>query len=83
METLGATDAFTGAMQALGCECASYGSGRLKLVMPDRLEIRDLYQVAAAQGVQVRRLNHRRDSLEDIFLNAMEGKMTGAAHGSL
>ncbi len=83
METVGASEAFTGAMHALGCECASYGSGRVKLVLPEKVEIRDLYRVAAVQGVQVRRLNHRRDSLEDIFLNAMEGKMTGAAHGGL
>ncbi len=83
METVGAGEAFTAAMQALGCECASYGSGRIKLVLPEKVEVRDLYQVAAAQGVQVRRLNHRRDSLEDIFLNAMEGRLTGAAHGGL
>ncbi len=83
METVGAGEAFTAAMQALGCECASYGSGRIKLVLPEKVEVRDLYQVAAAQGVQVRRLNHRRDSLEDIFLNAMEGRSTGAAHGGL
>ncbi len=83
METVGAGEAFTAALKDLGCECASYGSGRLKLVLPDKVDIRDLYQVAAAQGVQVRRLNHRRDSLEDIFLNAMEGRMTGAAHGGL
>jgi ABC-2 type transport system ATP-binding protein len=36
------------------------------------LEVRRLYEVAAAQNVQIRRLNHRRDSLEDIFLKAME-----------
>ncbi len=83
LETVGAGEAFTGAMQALGCECAAYSSGRMKLVLPEKVEIRDLYQVAAAQGVQVRRLNHRRDSLEDIFLNAMEGKIRGAAHGGL
>ena len=31
-----------------------------------------LYEIAAAQNVQIRRLNHKRDSLEDIFLKAME-----------
>ena len=83
METLGAGSQFTDAMRALGCECATFGGGRLKLVMPENVEIRDLYSVAAQQSVQIRRMNHRRDSLEDIFLNAMEGKTTGAAHGSL
>ncbi len=81
METVGAADAFSDAMRALGCECASFNNGRLKVVMPEKVEIRDLYAVAAAQGVQIRRMNHRRDSLEDIFLGAMNGHLTGAAHG--
>lgn len=81
METVGAASAFSDAMRGLGCECASFSNGRFKVVMPDTIEIRDLYAVAAAQGVQIRRMNHRRDSLEDIFLGAMNGHMTGAAHG--
>jgi ABC-2 type transport system ATP-binding protein len=35
------------------------------------MEIRDIYKVAAASNVQIRRLNYKRDSLEDIFLKAM------------
>jgi ABC-2 type transport system ATP-binding protein len=46
--------------------------GRIKLVMPDGLEVRQLYEIAAGQNVQIRRLNRKRDSLEDIFLKAME-----------
>ena len=37
-----------------------------------RLSARDLYVTAAEQGVQIRRIQLRRDSLEDIFLRAME-----------
>jgi ABC-2 type transport system ATP-binding protein len=80
METLGASAAFTDAVRGLGCECASFPHGRLKVVMPENIEIRDLYAVAAQQNVQIRRMNHRRDSLEDIFLNAMDNNKTGAAH---
>ena len=46
----------------------------MKLVMPDGVEVRRLYEVAAEQNVQIRRLNHKRDSLEDIFLKAMESR---------
>jgi ABC-2 type transport system ATP-binding protein len=46
--------------------------GRIKLVMPDGLDVRQLYEIAAGQNVQIRRLNRKRDSLEDIFLKAME-----------
>jgi ABC-2 type transport system ATP-binding protein len=82
METLGAGEPFTAAILGLGCECASFPHGRLKVVMPETVQIRDLYAIAAQQGVQVRRLHHRRDSLEDIFLNAMEGK-TRVEHAGL
>ena len=84
METVGPIEEFVGAMRELGCECASYNNGRVKLVMPEQIEIKDMYAVATQRKVQIRRMNHRRDSLEDIFLNAMEGRSpTEAAHGSL
>jgi ABC-2 type transport system ATP-binding protein len=84
METVGALEDFASSMRELGCECACYSNGRIKVVMPENVEIKDMYAVAARRAVQIRRMNHRRDSLEDIFLNAMEGKsMTGASHGSL
>jgi ABC-2 type transport system ATP-binding protein len=49
--------------------------------MPDSVEIKEVFKVAADRGVQIRRMNHRRDSLEDIFLNAME--QTGVADGRI
>jgi ABC-2 type transport system ATP-binding protein len=69
--------AFAAAVEALGCECAVGARQRLKLVMPDNLEIRDLYRLAAERQVQIRRLDYKRDSLEDIFLKAMEGSGNG------
>ncbi len=73
LETRGGIDgSFVAAIETLGCETAAGAQGRLKLVLPDELEIRQLYQVAAEQNVQIRRLSHKRDSLEDIFLKAME-----------
>jgi ABC-2 type transport system ATP-binding protein len=59
-------------MEKLGCVTAPGAQGRVKLILPDGLEVRRLYQVAAEQNVQIRRLSHKRDSLEDIFLKAME-----------
>ncbi|MGD0500632.1 MAG: ABC transporter ATP-binding protein [Bryobacteraceae bacterium] len=63
---------FLEAMEKMGCETAPGAQGRIKLILPDGLEVRSLYEAAAAQNVQIRRLSHRRDSLEDIFLKAME-----------
>jgi ABC-2 type transport system ATP-binding protein len=79
-------DGFLESVRRLGCECASFGHGRLKIVLPEGIEIRELYSLAAERSVQIRRLNYRRDSLEDIFLKAMEGKQLeskGVAHGRL
>jgi ABC-2 type transport system ATP-binding protein len=79
-------DGFLDAVHGLGCECASFGGGRLKVVLPENLEVRELYRLAAEHAVQIRRMNYRRDSLEDIFLKAMEGNsaMTkGSANGRL
>src|SRR6201988_4476981 len=74
LETMGAADSLAEKMRELGCECACFPGGRVKLVMPDQIEARDLYTVAAAQGVQIRRMHQRRDSLEDIFLRAMDNE---------
>ncbi|HUD56340.1 MAG TPA: ABC transporter ATP-binding protein [Terracidiphilus sp.] len=74
LETAGATEQFSARVRALGCECAAFAGGRIKLVMPDHIETRDLYVIASDQGVQIRRMNRRRDSLEDIFLKAMENE---------
>jgi len=81
LETHGEDKSFADAVQQLGCECALFGKGRMKVVLPESIEIRELYQVAAQRDVQIRRMNYRRDSLEDIFLKAMQE--VGARNGSL
>ena len=62
-------------MVGLGCECAVFdradGARRIKLVLPEGVEIRTLFRLAAERDVEIRRLSYRRDSLEDIFLSAM------------
>jgi ABC-2 type transport system ATP-binding protein len=81
LETHGEDNSFADAVQQLGCECALFGKGRMKVVLPETIEIRELYQIAAQRDVQIRRMNYRRDSLEDIFLKAMQE--VGARNGSL
>jgi ABC-2 type transport system ATP-binding protein len=72
LETRGDQHAFAEAVGKLGCEYALTGDHRLKVVLQQGTEIRDLYRIAAQHQVQIRRLNYKRDSLEDIFLKAME-----------
>lgn len=81
MELLGPGAEFTASLAALGCECADLGASRLRVILPAGIEIQDVYRVAAQQQTRIRRMNYRRDSLEDIFLNAMG--QTGGANGRL
>jgi ABC-2 type transport system ATP-binding protein len=64
--------AFAAALEALGAEIAAGTRQRLKVVLPEGVQVRDLYRLAVEQRVQIRRLDYKRDSLEDIFLKAME-----------
>ncbi len=72
METRGNQIAFAEAVEKLGCEYAITSKQRMKLIMDEQVEVRDLYRLAAASELQIRSLNYKRDSLEDIFLKAME-----------
>jgi ABC-2 type transport system ATP-binding protein len=72
IETEGDDGTFADAIERLGCACAVTSPGRIKTVLTEGIEIRDIYRLAADRDVQLRRLNYRRDSLEDIFLKAME-----------
>jgi ABC-2 type transport system ATP-binding protein len=71
LEIYGANGDFTAAIEKLGCECA-VAANRMKMVLADGIETRDIFRIAAEQQVRIRRLNFRRDTLEDIFLKAME-----------
>ena len=71
LETYGADGRFTAAIEKLGCECAVTGN-RMKMILADGVETRDIFRIASEQQVRIRRMNFRRDTLEDIFLKAME-----------
>lgn len=73
LETRGAGDGFRAAIGRLGCEAAWSANGKVKLVLAEGVAVRDLYEIAATENVQLVRLNYKRDSLEDIFLQAMGG----------
>lgn len=85
METIGANGTFAADIEKLGCACAITGNNRIKLILSEGVDVRDIYRVAAERSVQIRRLNYRRDSLEDIFLKAMESEVVakGAGNGGI
>ena len=79
LETRGDRSKFVEAISSLGCEYALPNERRIKLIMNETVEISDLYRLALAHDIQIRRLNFKRDSLEDIFLKAMENDNAGAS----
>ncbi len=72
LETRGDLAPFARAIAGLGCEYALTTDHRVKIVLGDAAEVRDVYRIASEHNIQIRRLSYKRDSLEDIFLKAME-----------
>ena len=79
LETRGDLKSFVAGIGSMGCECAMTSDHRLKIILQGGTKIRDLYKLAAGSQVQIRRLTYKRDSLEDIFLKAMENGIVSEA----
>ena len=69
--------AFAEGLGALGFECALAGERRLKVVLPEGVGAEAIYRLADERSVQLRRFQARRDSLEDIFFQAV-GEIRGS-----
>ena len=73
LEISGANGDFTEAIERLGCDCA-VAANRIKVVLAEGIETGDIFRLAAERQVRIRRMNFRRDTLEDVFLRAMESR---------
>lgn len=58
-------------LQRLGCEVSAGAAGRLWVTLAGNVAVRDVYRCAAELALPLRRLEFRRDTLEDIFLRAV------------
>lgn len=70
--TFGNDSGFADALVGLGCQCEAVPPGRFKLILPPGFDLDQIYRLAAERDLQLRHLSYRRDTLEDIFLKAME-----------
>ena len=59
------------ALPEIGADGVPEGDGRWRIVLPVGVELDAIWALAARQNLLVRKLTHRRDSLEEIFLKAM------------
>jgi ABC-2 type transport system ATP-binding protein len=77
LEVAGEMEPFLDAACRLGCDAAVDAKAqRIKMVMPEHIDIRHVYELADLHGIEIRRMDFKRDSLQDIFMKAM-------AHGRL
>ncbi len=72
IETRGADARFVQELETRGFAVAGSGNGKMRVTLTGGAGPRQIYELAAARGVQIRRLSAKRDSLEEIFLRAME-----------
>ena len=73
LEVAGAdAGAFGELIAGLGCDVGPGPAGRLRVTLTAEVAVRDIFALAAERQVQLRRLSFRRDTLEDIFLRAMD-----------
>jgi ABC-2 type transport system ATP-binding protein len=70
----GDTAAFVQVLAAHAIECHATDEDVMRAFMPDDRDARDLFQLAAAQGVQVRHFRASVPTLEDVFAKAIEGE---------
>ena len=59
------------ALPEIGAEGVSEGLGRWRIVLPPGVEVDKIWGLVGRQNLLVRKLTHRRDTLEEIFLKAM------------
>jgi len=71
LEVTGNDENLRGALPEIGAEGITEGDGRWRIVLPPDVEVQAIWDLLARQKLLVRKLNHRRDTLEEIFLKAM------------
>src|SRR5687767_1572878 len=59
------------ALPEIGAEGVSEGGGRWRIVLPPGVEVEAIWGLATRQNLLIRKMTHRRDTLEEIFLKAM------------
>jgi ABC-2 type transport system ATP-binding protein len=58
-------------LTAIGADGVPEGFGRWRIVLPAGVAVDSVWTLAGRQNLLVRKLTHRRDTLEEIFLKAM------------
>jgi ABC-2 type transport system ATP-binding protein len=76
----GDRERFLGAIASLGWKCDEDDQGVIRVQLPDGENTRSIFRIAAEIGVQLRHFHFKRDSLEDIFVQALQQSNQEASH---
>jgi ABC-2 type transport system ATP-binding protein len=71
LEVAGDDGNFRSALPGIGADGVTEGNGRWRIVLPPEVEIQALWHLLGQHNLMVRKLRHRRDTLEEIFFKAM------------
>jgi ABC-2 type transport system ATP-binding protein len=71
LEVTGNDENLRGALMEINADGVCEGGGRWRVVLPPDVEVQVVWDLMARQNLLVRKLTHRRDTLEEIFLKAM------------
>ncbi len=71
LEVTGNDEHLRSALPEIGADGVTEGDGRWRIVLSAGTDMEAMWSLLARQNLLVRKLNHRRDTLEEIFLKAM------------
>ena len=71
---------FLAALVAAGCACGDRHDGTLLVQTPNTFTVRDLFEIARSQHTQIRHLQPVRQSLEEVFMEAVGRQQTHPPH---
>ena len=71
LEVAGDDRGLAAALHEYGAEGVNETGGRWRIVLPPGVELDVIWRLAARENLEIHRLTHRRDSLEEIFLKAV------------
>lgn len=78
LEVSGPDGDLAAALAQHGAEGVSEGDGRWRIVLPSGMDVDLIWRLATQAGLLIHRMTHRRDSLEQIFLQAVGHLETAA-----
>lgn len=76
----GDREKFLGAVAALGWHCEETFQGTIRVELPEGERTQSIFRIARDIGVRLRHFHFKRDTLEEIFVNALQESERSATH---